>query len=121
MEWLILKKYWKHILSVFLILAALVSIGSTIYNWGYTNAKEESAEIDRVKTEIQKQQTLAIEKLSLDVMNMSTKATEQSEANLSKILATVKNKPLFTIVDGKCEFTKDFQRTYIQLLEEGNK
>lgn len=121
MELLILKKYWKHILSVVLILAALASIGNTVYTWGYTNAKEECAKIDKAKTEVQNRQTNAIIELSKKVSDFADKSSKDSKDNLDKILATVKNKPLFTINNGKCEFTKDFEQTYIKMLEEGNK
>lgn len=118
---LLLLKYWKYIVGVVLICGGIAVVGGAIYNSGYDSSEQKWEARIAERDKIQENQTLEIIKLSKSVIITSDILTKQSIDNLDKILSTVNNKPLYTIVDGKCNPSQVFSDTYVSIIREGKK
>ena len=118
---LFLLKYWRQTAAILLIVAGAFTITVAIYNAGYRSAKKEWDTAIAERNEIQVAQIAAITSLSQSVMQTADILTAQSDANLNKILMTVRDKPLYNLVDGKCAPSSGFERVFIDTLTEGNK
>lgn len=112
---------WKYFLGAALIVGGCYTIGNTIYNWGYKSSDIAWAERIADRDRIQAKQTLEIVNLSKAIKETSEALTAQSILNLDKIILTVKNKPLYTIVDGECNPSNVFENAYIGIIKEGKK
>lgn len=118
---LVALKYWKQAAGLLLILAAIFTMGNSIYNWGYSSAKEDWDAAIAERNRIQVSQTAAIVDLSKSVILTSDVLTKQSNDNLEKIIMSVKNKPMYILEDGKCVPSKEFETTFLNIIREGNK
>ena len=119
--YLVILKYWKQVVGILLILVGLFVMSSSLYNWGARNADARCAVLSARHDAIVAAQTEALTGLAASVVATADTLTSQSENNLAKILLSVKNKPLYTIVDGKCAPSDDFQKTFQDIVREGNK
>jgi hypothetical protein len=111
------RKFWKQLLALTLVLTALISIGFSIYSWGYKNSDKDwklaIAERDRV----QAAQTKEIKDLASTLANTKDELMTKSDAQLTQILLSVKNKPLYKIdVNGRCTPSADFEKAYTEIL-----
>lgn len=113
---LFLSKYWKHILAVCLIVGAAISLVYSLYSWGYDNCKEDWDAAIKDRDRIQGEQTTEIRLLSKKLSDTSDALQAQSNENLTTILLTVKNKPMYRIVEGKCIPSKEFEKAYLDII-----
>lgn len=118
---LLLKNYWKYIVAGVAIIIACGLITHSIYSWGFDSSNKEWVARIEERDKLQKKQTDEIVKLSATLVEYQATQTKQSKENLDIILGSIKNKPLYKIVDGKCVFTQDFENTYINIIKEGSK
>ncbi len=116
----ILLKYWKHIAIAIALLVVLSTVYNKVYNDGYTKAAAECA----IKM---KEYEDKLDKRIATIEANSTKLVEQSDANqealkkdYASILLTIKGKPLYTVVAGKCAPTKDFVDVYNKAIDRAN-
>ena len=103
-----------------LLILLLVFSHGLIYRLGYNVSS-----IDGKDAIIANQQQIAkqVETLSTlsNVLSVTAKLnTKTSEAKMNNILASVKDKPMISLVDGKCKPTDDFMDAYIAIIKEGN-
>ncbi len=118
---LLLKEYWKYVVGLVAIVVACGLMAHSLYSWGYSNSDKDWGERIKERDKIQASQTAEIVKLSKSLVEFQEAQNKQTETNLNIILGSIKNKPLFKIVDGKCALTSDFETTYINILKEGQK
>lgn len=114
-------RHWKLILGALAMLAGIFTVIFTFYSWGYNSCKKDWDAAITARNNIQIAQVKAITNLSESVVTTATILTKQSNANLDKILATVNKKPMFKIVDGKCDPSNEFEQAYKGILQESIK
>lgn len=111
-----IKEYWKQLVSVLLILSSLVFMSISLYNWGYSSCKKDWDIAIAERNRVQEAQTAEITKLSVEIAAAKESLNKKSDENLTEILLSVQNKPLYKIVNGKCALTPDFEKTYIDIV-----
>ena len=118
---LFLEKYWKQIVGTLVILVLLYSGYNLIYNRGVEAATAKYEQRLKERDDILAKQSEEISKLSSTQAATTSLILAKSEENLHTILSSVKNKPLYKIVDGKCAPSEEFSKAYSTLLVEGAK
>jgi len=118
---MILKKYWKHILIVIVILAASAYFYNKIYTLGFDAANVECAQRMKEYTEKLDARIAAIEEASSTLVTEAIDARAVRKKDFATILSTIKNKPLYTVVEGKCTPTEDLIRIYNEAVDRANK
>lgn len=116
-----LSKNWLTIVKYSIIIMGLISVFYTVYNLGYDSCKEDWNKSIAQQKDIREKQETALINLSNSIADTSKKLSEQSDKNLTQIILAVKNKPLYSIIDGKCKPSQDFEKAYMDIIREGNK
>ena len=117
----IFKNHARSIILGILLMCTIVLGVRSIYSWGYNECKEDWVLAIAERDALQAKQTDAIVLLSHSISKSSEELVKRGEENLAKIVQSVKNKPLYTIVDGKCTTSTEFQLAYRAAIKEGNK
>lgn len=116
----LILKYWKGLL-LFVVLSTLAISGySWIYNRGVEKTTIKYEEKFKEYNEKLEQRINNIELMSSVLIEQSNKNSKVLSQDLYRIRNAIKDKPLFTVVDGKCEPSPSFIETYNSLIKRGN-
>lgn len=120
----LLKSYWKHLIVIIAIVGASYFVYNHVYTKGYDAAYiVATQECNDRMMEYNKRLDSLITKIE-DSSNALIKESQESRIALKKdvstILSTIKNKPLYTIEHGKCKPSDDFIDTYNKVVERVN-
>lgn len=117
---LFLITYWKQ-----LLLTALISLGvilgySYVKNIGYQEAVVvyEAKELARENALAEHIKTL--EGVSSDLVKSNSDHVTKVDTDIKSIIATVKGKSPYVIVDGKCAPSADFNAAYEKIIRKAN-
>ena len=125
---MMLKKYWKHILIVVLLLTASIYMYNKVYNRGF-----EAANIACEKRIQEYAQKMTEYKEAMDVRialleDASNVLVEESIAtrkvvrkDFNTIITKYKDRPMFIINETKCEPSPDFILAYNEAVARANK
>ncbi|HEY9704126.1 MAG TPA: hypothetical protein V6C58_16870 [Allocoleopsis sp.] len=116
-----LLKYWKHIVIILAVLVSGFFIYNHIYNRGYREAeavylakiKDYEDKVEKKINEIK----ITSENLAIEIQ----RSTEETNKNIISISKSIKTKPIFTIVGGKCDLTPEFKGAVNSIIEEANR
>jgi hypothetical protein len=125
---MILKKYWKHVLIVVVLLVLSWMAYSKIYNIGFEAAniacekriQEYSAKMKEYEDNLDKR-IAGLEEASNILVTEAIESRKVIKKDFSVILASIKGKPLYIIEQGKCSPSTDFVRAYNESVERANK
>ena len=123
----LLKKYWKHILIVIILLLVTTYFYNKIYTRGFDavnvaceqklqdyaqKMKEYEASLDK--------RIAGLEEASNLLVTEAIESRKVLRKDFSVILSTIKNRPLYTIDQGKCAPSEDFVRVYNDAVNRAN-
>ncbi len=115
-----IKAFWKQLLALALVLTAAISLGFSIYSWGYKTCHKEWDDANVERNRIQLAQTAEIKALATEVANSKADLLSNSDIQLTQILLSVKNKPMYRVdVNGKCTPSSEFEKAYNDIIKEG--
>lgn len=103
-----------------LLIILLVFSHGLIYRLGHTVSTIESKDAIIENQKLVADQVSKLSTLSTTVSVSAKANTKTSEVKMNNILTSIKDKPLTTLVDGKCQPTDDFIDAYIAIVKEGN-
>lgn len=117
---LLLKKNWKYVVIALTISALCYTVYSKIKDIGYQEATAEC--VERMQKYNDKLDTLivAVESSSASLAAKNIEDKESLRKDFAVILATIKNKPLYVIEQGKCKPSEDFVNIYNQVVDRVN-
>jgi hypothetical protein len=118
---LLFKKYWKQLIVIAAIVIAAITGYMSIKNIGYREASAECTERMAEFNNSLKEVITVIEKNSSTLVKQSEESNLILKKDISNILSTIKNKPLYIIKDGKCSPSVDFVEGYNQIIDRVNK
>lgn len=118
---LFLKNYWKHIVIAIAILTVTILAYNKVYSIGYSAASAECAEkmkeyVDKLDSRI-----AGLEEASNTLVTEAIESRKSIKKDFNAILASVKNKPLYKIEQGKCAPSEDLIRVYNEAVDRANK
>jgi hypothetical protein len=120
-----LLKYWKQLLLAVLLSVTIGSASYSIYHKIYNaGVAEATTKYEKQIGEFNKQLSDRITNIENISDSIETKLVLQRADNkkeFASILASVKGKPSYTIVDGKCAPSVDFIKAYNDAINKANK
>jgi uncharacterized protein (UPF0276 family) len=117
---LFLKSYWKQVAGAIALATCLYLGYYKIYDIGYAAANVECAARIKQFEEGLDKRIANIENTSGLILDQTTAANITRKKDFVDILASIKNKPLYTIEQGKCKPSTDFIDAYNKGIEEAN-
>jgi hypothetical protein len=123
-----LKKYWKHILIVVVLLAASIYMYNKVYNRGFEAAnvacEKRIQEYAQKMTEYKEAMDVRIatlEEASSVLVRESIATRKVVKKDFATIITKYKDKPMFIINETKCEPSVDFINAYNEAAARANK
>jgi Tfp pilus assembly protein PilE len=116
----LLKSYWKQLAIAVIFLAAAFTAYNHVYQRGYMAAEATYQKQIATYQEQVAKRIDNVEKLSTTLVEQSNTNAQTLSKDLSVILTTVKNKPLYKIENGKCSPSVDFIDSYNAVILRGN-
>lgn len=123
-----LKKYWKHILIVIVLLVLSWYAYSRIYNRGFEAAniacekriQEYTQQMNDYKAKLDERVQL-IEDASNALVKETIEARKITKTEFTKIITKYIDKPMIVIEEGKCRPSEDFIKAYNEAVDRANK
>src|SRR5574343_652020 len=99
---MLLKSYWKHILIALVIIFVSYFVYNKIYNIEYSDANAKCAEKMQAYVEKLDARIAGLKEASNTLVTEAIESRKIIKKDFNTILASVKNKPLYKIEQGKC-------------------
>lgn len=115
-----LKSYWKHILLVVVFTIGATLIYHSIYTRGYDTAAAECAEKMKEYEQKLDERISGLEDASNTLIVEALESRKVLKKDFNTILLSIKNKPLYTIEQGKCTPSPDLIRAYNEAITRAN-
>lgn len=103
-----------------LLILLLVFSHGLIYRLGHTVSSLEGKDAIIANQQQIAKQVEQLSTLSTNVSLVAKLNTKESASKMTTIIDSVKDKPMTTLIDGKCEPTDEFMNAYIAIIREGN-
>lgn len=115
------KNYWKQLTIIALIFTICYTGYYKIKSIGYSEANYEcSIKMNEFNNSLDKL-IVVIQDSSSSLIKESVESKISLKKDISTILSTIKNKPLYVIEHGKCAPSTEFIDTYNQIVDRVNK
>jgi hypothetical protein len=124
---MLLKKYWKHIAIVIVLLVASVYFYNKVYSRGFEAAniacekriQEYSKAMEEYKKNMDSRIAL-VEEASNALVKETIEARKISKKEFTKIITKYVDRPMVVIEEGKCRPSEDFIKAYNEAVDKAN-
>lgn len=116
----LIKAHLREVVGAIVIIVLLWWAYSTVYNNGVQDTNKVWEARIELQQKVRDEQISSIESLSKVTLEQTLINNDKTRKELNAIYSKVKGKPTTVIVDGKCEPSEDFMRTYNEIIEKGN-
>ncbi len=116
----LLLKYWKELVVILALIGIAYSGYSYVYNLGYKAAEAECAKKLQVIEDLKEKRIQEIQ----DYAKANLEQTVLNNVNTSKDIKAILNKkqePPTVIIEGKCQPSESYIKTYNAIIERANR